>query len=65
MEEIKSCKYNADNDTIDIVKGRGSKIYHWDGGNDMKHVTGTAEELRQQGEEMQTTKIIMSLPPSP
>lgn len=26
MEEIKICKYNADNDTIDIVKSNGSKL---------------------------------------
>lgn len=26
MEEIKSCKYNADNDTIDIIKGDCSKM---------------------------------------
>jgi len=26
VEEIKSCKYNADNDTIDIIKNKGSKM---------------------------------------
>ncbi|MGE5631737.1 MAG: DUF6061 family protein [Caulobacteraceae bacterium] len=26
MEEIKSCKYNNDNDTIDIIKTDGSKM---------------------------------------
>lgn len=26
MEEIKSCKYNTENDTIEIVRSNGSKM---------------------------------------